>query len=60
MDKFPLILSGAITIHKVQGFTLDAVVVDMAKSKGDYQCGQAYVALSQVKQLIGLHIVNYT
>ena len=53
-------LSWAITIHKVQGLTLDAVVVDMAKSKGDYQCGQAYVAFSCVKQLIGLHIVKYT
>ena len=32
----------------------------MAKSKGDYQCGQAYVAFSHVKQLSGLHIVKYT
>ena len=35
--QFPLILSWVITIHKVQGLTLGAVVVDMAKSKGDYQ-----------------------
>ena len=58
--KFPLILSWAITIHKVQGLTLNAVVVDMAKSKGDYQCGQAYVAFSCIKQLSGLHMVKYT
>ena len=44
----------------MNGLTLDAVVVDMANSKGDYQCGQTYVAFSCVKQLTGLHIVNYT
>ena len=41
----------AITIHKVQGLTLDVVVIDMAKSKGNYQCGQAYVTFNHVKQL---------
>ena len=43
--QFPLILSWAITIHKVQGLTLDDVVVDMTKSIGDYQCGR-YMLLS--------------
>ena len=33
--QFPLILSWVITIHKVQGMTLDAVVIDMAKSTSD-------------------------
>ena len=47
--QFSLILSWAITIHKLQGLTLDAVVVDMVKSNGDYQCGQAHVAFSHVK-----------
>ena len=55
----PLILSWAITIHKVQGLGLDAVVVHMTKSKCDYKCGQAYVAFNHVKQLNGLHIVKY-
>ena len=31
--QFPVILSWAVTIHKVQGLTLEDVVVDMAKSK---------------------------
>ena len=57
--QFSLILSWALTIHKVQGLALYAVVVDMAKSKGDYQCGQTFVAFSHVKQLSGLHIVKY-
>ena len=47
--QFSLILSWAITIHKLQGLTLDAVVVDMVKSNGDNQCGQAHVAFSHVK-----------
>ena len=58
--QFPLILSWAVTIHKIQGLTLDSVVVDMSPDKGDYQDGQAYVAFSHVKSLSGLHIVNYS
>ena len=57
--QYPLVLSWAVTIHKVQGLTLDAVVVDMSLDKGSYNPGQAYVAFSRVKTLQGLHIVNY-
>ena len=57
--QFPLMLAWAVTIHKVQGATLPAVVVDMAYSKGKFSPGQAYVAFSRVKQLEHLHILNY-
>ena len=57
--QFPLMLSWAVTIHKVQGLTLDKIVVNMAGAGGMWQCGQAYVAFSRVKKLTGLHIVNY-
>ena len=57
--QFPLYLSWAVSIHKCQGLTLDEIVVDMSRDKGPYQKGQAYVALSRVKTLDKLHIINY-
>ena len=57
--QFPLVLAWAVTIHKVQGMTMDQIVVDMTKSKGRFTKGQAYVAFSRVRTYQGLHLINY-
>ena len=58
-QQFPLFLAWGVTIHKVQGMTMKAIVVDMDPKKGRFQKGQAYVAFSRVTSLEGLHIRNY-
>ncbi len=49
--QIPLKLGWAVTIHKSQGLTLDAVAIDAANA---WDSGQVYVALSRVKNLNGL------
>lgn len=52
--QIPLKLAYAITIHKAQGATLDCALIDIGTNTFEY--GQAYVALSRVKNLDSLYI----
>ena len=55
--QIPLILCWAAAVHKVQGLSLDAAVIDLGVNV--FEPGMAYVALSRVRTLGGLALLNF-
>jgi ATP-dependent DNA helicase PIF1 len=57
---FPLTLAWALTIHKSQGQTLDTATIDLSSIRDmrtlNSRHGLAYVALSRLRTLEGLHL----
>ncbi|XP_026481429.1 uncharacterized protein LOC113388245 [Ctenocephalides felis] len=56
-NQFPLVPAEAMTIHKAQGQTYDAICLDFTK-KERRDKSMLYVALSRVKKLSGLYILG--
>jgi ATP-dependent exoDNAse (exonuclease V) alpha subunit len=54
--QVPLLPAYALTIHKSQGLTLDSAIIDC---EGIFACGQLYVALSRVRNLKNLKVINF-
>lgn len=57
VGQIPLCLAYALTIHKMQGTTLTMAEIDIGRTVFEY--GQIYVALSRIKSLDGLYLINF-
>jgi len=56
IDFMPLKLAWAVTIHKSQGMTLDAIEIDIGSNI--FTVGQAYTALSRARTLKSVRVVD--
>lgn len=57
VEQIPLMLCRALTVHKVQGMTLNAAVIHLDWKMN--QLNQAYVALSRVRTEQGLYLPTF-
>ena len=57
VNQIPLMYAWAITIHKAQGATLDAAVIDIGS--GIFEKGQTYTALSRLSSFEHLYLTSF-
>ena len=57
--QFPITLAWACTVHKVQGLTMDRIVISCHLNKQrSFNYGQIYVAISRAKTLQGIYTLG--
>ena len=56
MKQIPVIPAYGLTIHKSQGMTLDAIVIDC---KNIFTYGQLYVGMSRVRDANNMTLINF-
>jgi len=54
--QIPLVLAWAVTVHRCQGLSMDAAVMDLAPC---FVSGMVYVALSRVRTMDGVHVLSF-
>jgi len=57
-SQFPVQLAYVVTVHRVQGLTVDSAIVTL--NNNFFASGQAYVALSRVRKLDNLILWDFT
>lgn len=57
IGQYPLTFAWAVTIHKIQGCSLSHAQIDIGA--GIFEFGQTYVALSRVRTIDGLYLLNF-
>ncbi len=55
VSQIPLRLAYAMTVHKSQGMSMDAAIMDLSRA---FEYGQGYVALSRVRRLSGVYLTG--
>jgi len=55
-EQLPLMLAWAVTVHRVQGLSLDRAVLDMSTAFG---AGMVYVCLSRVRTMTGVFVKSF-
>lgn len=55
ISQVPLRLAYAMTVHKSQGMSMDAAIIDLSKA---FEYGQGYVALSRVRRMSGVFLMG--